>query len=865
MLSLVNVCVNYGRIQDDLRTCLIDATKPVRVSWGAQTDRKNAYQSECRVTLRGNGYSWDSGWVSSRKQSLCCEGTALPIGEFIRISLCIRDDAGQESDVWVGRIMNVAVPWMAKWIAASQDIIGRTVYFRREFNVRKNISAATLYACGLGCHRLSINGESVDSARMDPAQTDWFKTCLYAVYPDVKGFLRPGINCIGAIIGNGWRRNALTSRECGCPYENRRFAGRPQLSAMLQIQYANGEETWVCTDNSWQQGWGALRNNDLFDGEAYDANQTVHNWDRPGCDEFTPAIEVASPGGAMRPMLLEPIRGHGTYEPVCSWALGENRWVFDFGQNISGVIRLPLPKGLRQGQRIRITHAEELDEDGALYRKPLRSARAEDTYIASGDERDLLVWQPLMTMHGFRYAMIEGLHQLPRPEAVEYHTNLQRISFFRCGDALVNRIHELCVRTEQANQQGVLIDCPQRDERMGWLNDGTVRFQETPFNFDIGRMFPKLLRDVADTQECGAISDTAPRVYGSVEADPVCSSFLIAGMEAWMHTDNLDVLREYYENFAAWENYLLHRSEDWLVNYGCHGDWAGPSYACLTEQNGDRRFSAVTPPEYMAAGYSYLNCRLLQKMATGLDKNEEAQQWNARAIHICQAMIEKWYDQDTARICTGSQGAQAFALWLGIIPRADMYRAAERIHNELVANNYKITTGNLTTRYMMDVLTEYGYLEDAWTLITRTEYPSLGYMIQHEATTVWERFELKKDPGMNSHNHPMYGALDYWLFTYLCGIRLLSPGYEKVLIKPYMPVRLLSAQATLDTIKGPLTVRWMKKYGQRHLHVVVPFGTKALVEFGGQVREVGSGWHGFTMPLTEKEKLMLNIEARGED
>lgn len=332
-----------------------------------------------------------------------------------------------------------------------------------------------------------------------------------------------------------------------------------------------------------------------------------------------------------------------------------------------------------------------------------------------------------------------------------------------------------------------------------------------------------------------------------------------------MHTDNLDVLREYYENFAAWENYLLHRSEDWLVNYGCHGDWAGPSYACLTEQNGDRRFSAVTPPEYMAAGYSYLNCRLLQKMATGLDKNEEAQQWNARAIHICQAMIEKWYDQDTARICTGSQGAQAFALWLGIIPRADMYRAAERIHNELVANNYKITTGNLTTRYMMDVLTEYGYLEDAWTLITRTEYPSLGYMIQHEATTVWERFELKKDPGMNSHNHPMYGALDYWLFTYLCGIRLLSPGYEKVLIKPYMPVRLLSAQATLDTIRGPLTVRWMKKYGQRHLHVVVPFGTKALVEFGGQVREVGSGWHGFTMPLTEKEKLMLNIEARGED
>ena len=211
-------------------------------------------------------------------------------------------------------------------------------------------------------------------------------------------------------------------------------------------------------------------------------------------------------------------------------------------------------------------------------------------------------------------------------------------------------------------------------------------------------------------------------------------------------------------------------------------------------------------------------------------------------------MLGRWYDAENAVMATGSQACQAFALWLGIIPEADAPRAARRIHDELAANGYRLTTGNLCSRYIRDVLSDNGYLEDAWRLITREEYPSIGYMIQQEATTVWERFELKKNPGMNSHNHPMYAAVDYWFYAYLCGIRPLAPGYERILIKPFIPEKLMSAQAVVDTVRGEVAVRWMKRYGALHLHVTVPFGARAVVELAGETHEVGSGFYTFSTP-----------------
>ena len=585
----------------------------------------------------------------------------------------------------------------------------------------------------------------------------------------------------------------------------------------------------------------------IFDGELYDANFSAGGWDSPAYQGFPPAKILPGPGGVMKPMLIPPILEHKTHSPIACWQLGGSAAIADFGRNIAGVIRMRLPKGMVKGQMIRITHAEALDEDGGLYTAPLRGAKATDTYIASGDGRDLEVWQPIFTYHGFRYAKIEGFGSGFDPalvEAVELYTDLDTRSSFRCGNALVTKIHENCVATERSNQHGVLTDCPNREERQGWMNDATVRFEETPYNFEVGRMFTKLIRDLTDLQgEDGSITCTAPYVWGNRPADPVCSSFLIAAMQSYMHTGDLDIVREGFDAFKGWERRLLAASSGYIVQYSYYGDWAGPAYACDGE---DGAVSAVTPGIFMSTGYSYYNCTLLSKFAGLLGKSEEQAHWAGTAEKVKLAMLDRWYDPANAVMATGSQACQAFALWLGVIPGPDRAKAAKRLRDDLSAAEYQFTTGNLCTRYMMDVLAQYGYIEDAWKLITKESYPSFGFMIQHEATTIWERFELKKNPGMNSWNHPMYGAVDYWLYAYLGGIKPIKAGYGEASISPYIPNELLSAETVVDTCKGELSARWSKRYGHTYLYVSVPFGVRANVEFNGETHKVGSGYHVYT-------------------
>ena len=251
----------------------------------------------------------------------------------------------------------------------------------------------------------------------------------------------------------------------------------------------------------------------------------------------------------------------------------------------------------------------------------------------------------------------------------------------------------------------------------------------------------------------------------------------------------------------------------------------------------------------MSTGYHYFNARLLARMAAALDREDEATEQNARADAIREAFLAKWWDEESGKVATGSQACQAFALWLGILPEEGRAKAAKALHDDLVAREYRFTTGNLCTRYMMDALTQWGYLEDAWTLITRETYPSWGFMLQNEATTVWERFELKKNPGMNSHNHPMYAAVGYWFYAYLAGVKPLEAGWKRVAIHPYMPKNLLSAQATVETPLGDVSVRWVKRYGQAHLYVQIPCGAQADVTLPQGMQSVSAGFHHFSWPL----------------
>ncbi len=844
MVQLIRIYMNNNRLRKSARYRITEEAP--RFSWAAQATHRNAVQQAYRLQVRSEAaLLWDSGWIETAQQEALYNGEPLPVEQKLHVRITVRDDLGHESapleeHFYVSGLRDTALTW----IAAAEDVPNAAVYFRKEFTISGEIQRAVLYACGLGYHQLFLNGKPLDDAVLDPLHSDYTKSCYYTMLPEVAGHLQSGANSLCIILGEGWRRNEELLQKRGKNLQKSRFMGTPQLSAVLKLYYADGRTEMLGTDESWLWSHGAIVFNHLFDGETYDARAARPDWNRaePLRGGFRPAIAVDPPGGVPRTATLEPITEQEIFTPQSIVMPDEETCIVDFGANIAGYCRIRLPRGMKSGQTITLLHAELLDNDGRVFTKSLRTAKSTDTYIAAGDGSDEEFWQPRFTHHGFRYVQITGWPLLTSEDivAISIHSDVENNNLFTSGSALVNKIQENLVRTEKDNMMGILTDCPQRNERSGWMNDATVRFQETPYNFGIGAFFPKIVQDLLDVQNTdGSITCTAPFVFGTRPADPVCSAFLVAGMEALMHTGNHALIAQTYEAFAAWEACLSTRTEDHIVTYSHYGDWASPDYACLGEAD---PHSAVTPGVFLSTGYYYYNALLLSRFATVLGKVEDQQRYEAMAESIRQAMLAKWWDGETGKVATGSQGCQVFALWLGILPENKRAMAAKLLRDDLVANDYRITTGNLTTKYLFEVLCDHGFVEDAWALITREEYPSLGYMIQNEATTIWERFELRMNGRINSYNHPMYGAVGYWFYAYLAGIKPTKPGFSEVTIRPYFPQKLLSANASLKTVRGDLAVRWIKREGKTYLYVSVPFGVTATVHFAGQSHTVGSGF-----------------------
>ncbi|MBO5076165.1 MAG: family 78 glycoside hydrolase catalytic domain [Clostridia bacterium] len=849
MNKITGIYMNYSPLKKTERYRITESL-PV-FSWAVKADYKDGFQKAFVLKIKnGKDIVFDSGVIESAKQEYKLENVELPCDCKLYVEITVldnRDEWGtsKEEYFYVAGTDFKSLRWIAPEAAEEE----KALYFRKKFTVNKTISRAVLYACGLGYHKLYINGVAVSNTVLDPLFSDYSKDCYYVMEPEVADKITEGENCIGIVIGEGWRRNGIVfPANSSGPDQKVRFAGVPQLSALLNIYYEDGTVDRIETDPSWKWSYGAIVKNNIFNGETYDANYALNDWNRIECDEksFEKVSVVQSPGGVSRIMTAEPIVEQEVYRPVTTNQVNENTYVVDFGQNMAGITRIKLPENLKKGQRISITHSEFINEDSLLYMATYRNAASTDVYIASGDERDLKIWQPLFTYHGFRYAQISGLSMLDKDDivAVSVYSDIQSESRFFCGSGLVNSIHKLVLQTEKSNIHGLFTDCPQRDERMGWMNDATVRFEETPYNFDIGRMMPKIIQDVIDTQdENGAITCTAPYLWGNRPADPVCASPIVAGLQCYLHTGNLEILQRAYDMYAGWVKCLGDHSENYLVNYSYYGDWAGPGYACLGGDEGAE--SIVTPGLFMSSGYYYFDAMTMSRFAKLLGKTEDEIKYRELAERIKAAILDKWWDDNTGKMCTGSQGSQSFALWLGIIPENKRKLAAAQLRDDLVKCDYRITTGNLNTRYMMDMLAEYGYIDDAWEVITREEYPSFGYMLQLEATTVWERFEFKKTSSMNSHNHPMYGAIGYWFYAYICGIKPTSAAYDTVDIKPYFPKKLLSANASLQTIKGELSVRWVKHFGKTYLYINIPFGVTATLYFGDHCEKLGSGFYVF--------------------
>jgi len=850
--SPINLRVDRG----SERAPVIIRPNPI-FSWGFRHEDAARKQAAYRIFVTDffdeHHLFWDSDWIKTGRQEAVYAGKPLCQGHSYAWQVILLDDDGSESDLAEGRFSAPLFDeWKAPWIAPAEDFGKAAIYFRKDFKVKKALKNAALFVCGIGYQSVTVNGELLDSDNgqglLEPVFSDYTHRCYYSVLP-VADLLEKGDNALGIVVANGWRHNIFDSGKYEVDHTETAlaFMGKPQLTAQLMLEYADGKVEWVLTDESWFCGKGGTTYADVFNGEHFDRRLEPFGFDCPHFEDegFAPVVCVPAPGGKMLPATLEPITEQAYLAPQ-SIHFADGKYLVDFGTNIAGWVKLCLGEDMEEGQTVIICHAEELDNEVTLHTANLRSAEQKDIYISDGEPD---TWSPRFTYHGFRYVTVEGLPGLDESMifAVNIHNDVHKGSYFRCGSAILNAIQEIVVQTEKDNMHHILTDCPQRDERQGWMNDATVRFEETPYNFDAGRFFPKIIGDLMDIQrEDGAITCTAPYVWGSRPADPVCSSFLVAGMGNLLHNGDMETLRTAYPAFKAWNECLakIAAEHDGIVEYSLYGDWAGPGDCCVADEDAH---SKVTPGELMSTGYHYYNYRLLAQMAGYLGLEDEVKAHEKAAEAVQKAFLKKYWHSDTGVVATGSQACQAFALWLGILPESDRQTAAEKMRRAVIDAGMRLTTGNLCTRYLIDMLAAYGEIDMAYELMTKEDYPSWGYMLQNGATTVWERFEMKENGGMNSHNHPMYGAIGYWFYAYLAGVKPDAPGWEHFTVKPCIPQKLTFAEAKVDTVKGPVLVKWLKRYGKTHLTVDVPMGCTASIDFGTIQQEVSPGFHHFVL------------------
>ena len=842
MLKIVSILLDGAPLEKEARYRVTSKRAPV-FGWRVLSDKGDDRTASYRVSvLTLNGEVWDSGLREGSKSGEECKynGPLLPEFTELYVHVEITDVYGEKAEREEWFYSFTSEPDFP-WIKAENSAKRRPVVFRKTVRLEEVPSHAMALYCGIGYAAFYVNGVRVSGARLDPAFTDYSKRCQFVFEEGFEALLREGENELAFNVADGYRNfdSPFLIGDLGFPRP--RFDGDNALSAKIVIDGEQGGELAVQTDEKWEWSYTNILSSSVYDGEVYDARERSF--------ESHPAVICPKPCEKAELMTIPPVTRQEIYKPVdlfMNRGEGGNgiEYVVDFGQNIAGVVRIKLPEAPEPGRTIILHFSEVLDDGFRLYTAPLRKALATDVYVCSGDGSDGDFWQPEFTYHGFRYCSVSGYGNVFTEDcimAVSLYTDLDQTGDFRCGSSALNAIHKACVQTEKANIHSILTDCPQRDERMGWMNDATVRFEETPYNFEINRIFPKVVDDMCDTQdEAGRITCTAPFVIGSRPADPVCSSFLVAGYEYYKRTGDVSFVSAHYDNWRRWEEYLLSRSTNYIVDYTYYGDWAGPMESCISQE--DAR-SSSTPGVLMSTGYSYFNCLRLAGFASLLGLTGDVGKWLNLSRCIRTAFLEKWYDPATGKVATGSQGCQVFALWLGILPDDGRDKAFALLLSDIKSRGYKFTTGNLNTRYLFDVLTEFGEADTAMHILLDESYPGYGFMLENGATTIWERFELKKDPGMNSHNHPMYASVDRWFYRYILGIGRTGKNAGEFSVRPYFPEGLLSAQGWFMTPGGKLCVRWKRTYGKTQLSVSVPFGATCLIEAGNINELAGSGEH----------------------
>ena len=831
----------------------LDEREP-RLGWILQSTRRGARQTAYRIRVsstpealaQGRAERWDSGRVeSARSTHVTFGGAPLRSRETCHWNVEVWDETGASVHSPVAHwSMGLLVPsdWTARWIAADPEIRRRDTeaieptltepgtpgVFRREFEVPGSVRRATVYFTARGLVELSIGGQRVGEDQFAPEWTDYRRRIHYRTY-DVTKLVATGANRIEAWLGDGW-----WSGYVGWQEQRGRYGSlENSVLVQLEIELTDGSHFRVVTDDTWRCATGPILSSDFMMGEVYDARREPREW--------LAAREVAAPSAVLVAQRSEPVRITELIAPLSRTEIRPGVHIFDLGQNISGWVRLKI--AAPAGTRIVLRHGERLSPDGTLYTENLRRAKATDVYTCRGG--GIEIWQPRFTFHGFQYVEVTGWPGVPAADAITgcvVHSATPLVGAFSCSHAGVNRLWLNGLWSQRDNFLSVPTDCPQRDERLGWMGDAQVFLRTATCNGDVAAFFTKWMTDIVDAQTPeGIFPDVAPRPpeeINFVGLDDLCGAAawadagVIVPWTIWRVYGDRRIVERNWNALTAWMDYLERTNSDGLRTRDLHnnyGDWL-----CIPT---DTTFRTHSPMKnLLATAYWADDAAKMARLARALGKDAEAARYEETFTKV-QTAFQREFLREDGELTVPTQTAYLLALAFHLVPVNVRARVASRLVENIAALDGHLSTGFVGISLLNPVLTEAGHADVAYRLLLQETYPSWLYPVRHGATTIWERWNgwTHEDgffnPHMNSFNHYSLGSVGEWLFRYVAGIELDAqvPGFERFVLRPFVRPGLDHASATYRSVQGPIESHWRRDGARLAWEVKVPANTSARI------------------------------------
>lgn len=726
----------------------------------------------------------------------------------------------------------------ASFITSPSDLGTACPVFKKEFSTAGEVKKAELCITALGLYEAEINGMRVGDFVLAPGWTSYRKRLQYQTY-DVTTMLKKD-NCIQVTAGNGWCVGRLT-------WEDKRhfFADTVAIIAALEICYTDGQVETFVTDNSWLCTQSPILMSEIYNGETYDARHIPCDWKPVKLYESNKDVLIPQEG--------EYIKEIETLKPVSLIHAPNGETLIDFGQNMTGYVEFRV-KG-NPGEIAEISHAEVLDKEGNFYTENLRDAKQTVTYICDGTTQ---TFKPHFTFQGFRYVRVNQWPeeiQLENFTAIVVHSDMKRTGHFECSNAKVNRLYQNVVWGQKGNFVDVPTDCPQRDERLGWLGDAQVFCQTAAYNFDVEKFFRKWLHDLAaDQYEDGGLPAVIPCVLprdNGADSAAWGDAATVCPWQIYVAYGDKQVLADQFDSMKAWVEHIRAQGDnEYLWNTGEHyGDWLG-----MDAPAGSVKGS--TSEHLIATAFYAYSTSLLIKAGKVLGK--DMSEYESLYQGIRKAFQETYIKDGT--FITNTQTAHIVALYFDLVDDKPYY--AKRLADMIKANGNRLCTGFVGTAYLMLTLSQNGYHDLAYTLLLQEEFPSWLFSVNMGATTIWEHWDgIRADgswwtpgPGlddftqMNSFNHYSYGAVAAWMYGVMAGINPdeAQPGYRHILLKPVTDERIDYVKASVDTRHGTVASSWERKDGKVTYHFEVPEKATATISIGSFTEEVGPGTYTYT-------------------